>query len=666
MNDKDEIEQLRKEIRQHDYYYYVLAQPLISDYEYDQKLKRLEALEKEYPHFITPDSPTQRVSGIPTKEFAVVTHRISMLSLANTYSEEELYDFDRRVKSLLSPGEKYEYVAELKIDGVAVSLLYENGRFIKGATRGDGFKGDDITNNLKTIKSIPLKIINEKNIPVFFEVRGEVYMPYSSFTRLNELRSEDDEPLFANPRNSTAGSLKLQDARIVAERGLNIFCYQFIDYSDSPQVDDHYHGLAILKKYGFLVNSNTRLCQSIDDVLTFCKEWGKKRDRLPYDIDGVVVKINDQRHKNILGTTTKNPRWAIAYKFKAKQVETKIENITWQVGRTGTVTPVAEFKPVYLAGTTISRATLHNADEIKRKDIREGDTVLIEKGGDIIPKVVEVLKNQRNTSSKPYTIPVVCPVCKTNLVRNEEEVALRCPNYFCLAQIYRRVEHFAARDAMDIEGLGTALVELLVNQKLISDVGDLYRLTVEEIKNLERMGEKSARNLIEAIAESKDRTLDRLIFALGIPYIGVTAARILAEKFRKLDVLMKTERETLDAIEGIGEKMAASIVTYFQSELNIKVIEKLRRAGVQFEFKFIKQGDLFKGLTFVLTGTLPSYRREEASELIQKYGGKIASTVSKNVNYLLSGDNPGSKLDKARKLNIAVIDEEKFKNMIMQ
>jgi DNA ligase (NAD+) len=664
MDTKQEIEQLRKEIQDHDYRYYVLAQPEISDYEYDQKLKRLEQLEKKYPELITPDSPTQRVSGIPTKEFAVVTHRIPMLSLANTYSEEELYDFDRRVSSLLAPGEKYEYVAELKIDGVAVSLLYEKGLFMQGSTRGDGIAGDDITNNLKTIRSIPLKITRDKNLPALFEVRGEIYMSFSSFKRLNEMRAVDNEPLFANPRNSTAGSLKLQDAREVAKRGLSIFCYQLIDHSGSHKVYDHYTNLTLLKKYGFPVNSNIKLCQSMADVLAFCSEWEKRRETLPYDIDGVVIKINSEDQKMKLGSTTKNPRWAISYKFRAKQVTTKIERIVWQVGRTGAVTPVAELRPVPLAGTTVSRATLHNPDEIKRKDIREGDIVLIEKGGDIIPKVVEVLNSRRDSSSKPYLIPSVCPVCGTTLIKIEEEVALRCPNYFCLAQIYRRIEHFASRNAMDIEGLGTAVVELLVNKKLIGDFGDLYSLTVEQIKNLERMGEKSAKNLIDAINESKNRSLGRIIFALGIPYIGVTAAHILAEKFKNLDALMNAEAETLDAIDGIGDKMAESIVTYFLSGINRKVVEKLRRAGVQFKLENEKQNDILKGLTFVLTGSLTYYSREEAAEIIRSYGGKVASAVSKNVNYLLSGKKPGSKLDKASELNIPVIDEDAFKNMI--
>jgi DNA ligase (NAD+) len=666
MNAKKEIEKLCKEIQEYDYYYYVLAQPLISDYEYDQKLKRLEGLEKKYPQFITPDSPTQRVSGIPTKEFTVVMHRIPMLSLANTYSEDELYDFDKRVRSILAPGEKYEYVTELKIDGVAFSLLYEKGLFIRGATRGDGMTGDDITNNLKTIRSIPLKIISNKNYPALFEVRGEIYMPFSSFKKLNEMRAADNEPLFANPRNSTAGSLKLQDARLVAARGLSIFCYQLIDHSESSQLYDHYSNLELLKKYGFPVNSNVKVCHSIGDVLAFCKEWEKKRETLPYDIDGVVIKINDEKQKKRLGSTTKNPRWAIAYKFKAKQVTTKIERIVWQVGRTGAVTPVAELKPVPLAGTTVSRATLHNPDEIKRKDIREGDTVVIEKGGDIIPKVVEVLNSKRGSYSKPYLIPEVCPVCGTGLVKIEEEVALRCPNYFCTAQIYRRIEHFASRNAMDIEGLGTAVVELLVNKRLIADFGDLYSLTVDQIENLERMGEKSAQNLVSAIQDSKDRNLGRLIFALGIPYIGVTAAHILAEKFRSLDALIKAERETLDAIDGIGGKMAESIVTYFLSGINRKVIEKLRRTEVQFKLKNGKQNDKLKGLIFVLTGSLASYSREEATEMIRSYGGKVVSAISKNVNYLLSGENPGSKLDKARRLNIPVIDEDAFKNMINQ
>jgi DNA ligase (NAD+) len=660
LDDKRQIENLRKRIRQHDYLYYVLAQPEISDFEYDKLYKQLEELEARYPELITPDSPTQRVSEQPTKDFSSVRHLVPMLSLSNTYSEQELREFDKRVQGLLRIGEGYRYTAELKIDGLAVSLIYENGYLIRGVTRGDGTTGDDVTPNIRTIRSIPLKLYNIDIVSGLLEVRGEVFMSRQSFEKVNQMRAQNDEPLFANPRNSAAGSLKMQDARQVAARGLNMFCYQLINHSE-PDLDvSHMDNLNHLKQFGFPVNPNTTKCKSMVEVLDYCQAWEKKRYELPYEIDGVVVKIDNQDQQRRLGSTAKSPRWAIAFKFKSSQVQTKIEKIVWQVGRTGTVTPVAELQAVRLAGTTVSRATLHNPDEIERKDIREGDQVLIEKGGDIIPKVVDVLIQEREKTSRAYKIPQHCPVCNTQLIRSEEESALRCPNYSCPAQINRRIEHFASRGAMDIEGLGTAVVEMLVKQGFINDFSDLYRLQTEQISKLERMGDKSAQNLIDGIKKSKNQPLNRLIFALGIPFVGTTAAQLLADKFGDVDRLKEADFDTLDAIDGIGTKMAGSIIAFFRSERNLDIIEKLRQADVNFTAQERIKESKFKGQTFVLTGTLSSMKREDVVQLIVQNGGKVASSVSKNTDYLVAGDKPGSKLIKAEKLGIPIINEVEF------
>jgi len=665
MDVKKRIEKLRKLINKYDYEYYVLAQPSISDYEYDQLMKELERLEKEHPELITPDSPTQRVSGQPIKEFPTVTHRKPMLSLANTYNEMEFREFDQRVRQAL-PGEKVEYVVELKIDGVAISLHYRNGRFERGVTRGDGIQGDDITPNLRTIRSIPLVVRDTQSVPEFFEVRGEIYMSKEAFRRLNAEREEQGEPLFANPRNAAAGSLKLQDPRIVAKRGLSMFAY-YLDADEAGFVKPyHYENLKLLQSLGFPVNPHFRLCQSLEEVFDFVNEWEAKRDSLPYEIDGVVVKVNNLEQQARLGATAKNPRWAISFKFKAERAETLLEKITWQVGRTGIVTPVAELQPVQLAGTTVSRATLHNVDEIKRKDIRERDYVFIEKGGDIIPKVVGVNLSKRPKDSKPVEIPKTCPVCGTELVQFEGEVAIRCPNISCPAQIKRSIEHFASRGAMDIEGLGTALVEMLVDRGMVKDIADIYQLRKEEVAGLERMGDKSAQNLMEAIEKSKNQPLDRLIFALGIPYIGANAAKILARHFKSLEALQKVSKEKLEQIEGIGEKMAESIVRYFNNEQNQKILKRLIEAGVKtrLEESEEQQNQALQGLTFVLTGTLPHLKREEAKALIEKYGGKVSSSVSRKTSYVLAGEEPGSKLQKAKELGVPIIDEATFLQMI--
>lgn len=660
---RQEIESLRKEIRRHDYLYYVLAKPEISDYEYDMLMKRLKELEEKYPEFITPDSPTQRVSGQPTKEFPVVRHRTPMLSLDNTYNEAEIRDFDRRVRNLLQPGEPYEYVSELKIDGVAISLIYENGLLVRGVTRGDGTQGDDITNNIKTIRGLPLRLETDKDYLLNIEVRGEVYMSKDDFRKLNEERSKNGEFLFANPRNATAGSLKLQDPQEVARRRLRLFSYYMDPLTETHPIKTQFQVLNTLLELRIPVNPHFRLCKSITEVIDFWEEAQGWRDKLAYQIDGVVVKINSLEQQRRMGSTAKSPRWAIAFKFPTEQAITQIKEIIWQVGRTGMVTPVAIFEPVQLMGTTVSRSTLHNMDEIQRLDARVNDWVLVEKAGDIIPKVVRVLKDRRPPGTEPTRAPERCPACGSQLVRHIGEVALLCENISCPAQVKGRIEHFASRRAMDIEGLGEKVVELLLNNNLIKDYGDLYFLKKEDIAPLERMGEKSAENLINGIEASKGRPLARLIFALGIRYVGEGAARLLADQFRSLDRLMQASEEELAAVEGIGEKTAHSIREFFNRQENLKVIEKLRKAGVRFE-EAVEQpaeaDERFRGKTFVFTGALSRYSREQAARLVEARGGIVSNSVSRKTDYVVVGAEPGSKLQKARQLGVPVLSEEEF------
>ncbi|MBN1407438.1 MAG: NAD-dependent DNA ligase LigA [Calditrichaceae bacterium] len=662
----ERIEELRELINRYDYEYYSLAQPSISDYEYDMLMKELEKLEHEHPELVTATSPTQRVSGQPTKEFPTIIHKSPMLSLANTYNEQEIIEFDNRTRSVLGSDANIEYVIELKIDGLAVSLVYENGIFIRGAKRGDGVQGDDVTNNLKTIRSIPLKISSDIEIPGEFEVRGEVYLPKSSFEAINNERRNNDEAEFANPRNAAAGSLSMHDSSIVASRKLLMFSYYFASEDSRFQFKTHLDNLEHLKKLRFMVNPNYKLCKSIDEIIAFLKKWEAKRDSLPYEIDGAVIKVNSIEQQRTLGNTSKSPRWAISYKFKATQAETRINQITWQVGRTGIITPVAELNPVFLAGTTVSRATLHNTDEIKRKDIREGDYVFIEKGGDIIPKVVEVVFSKREKDSEPATIPKFCPDCKTELIRTEGEVAIRCPNLQCPAQITRRIEHFASRSAMDIEGMGTSLVELLAKEGMLNDVSDIYGLEAEKVQNLERMGKKSADNLIQSIEKSKTQDLYRFIFALGIPYIGVNAAKILSHHFKSLEKIQFATLDELVDIEGIGEKMAQSIVAFFNKDKNNELLKRLKNAGVSPKIPEMNSTETqpLDGKIFVITGTLPGMSREEAKALIEKYGGKTTSSVSQNTDYLLAGENAGSKLSKAKSIGTDIIDLTILKEMI--
>ncbi|MEJ2614647.1 MAG: NAD-dependent DNA ligase LigA [Ignavibacteriaceae bacterium] len=664
MNIEEKIENLREQIREHDYKYYVLADPSVSDEEYDKLIKDLEKLEKENPNLITPDSPTQRVGKDLTKVFNPVTHKIPMLSLANTYNEEELFDFDRRVKEALPEDEKIEYVVELKIDGASVSLNYVNGYLNTAATRGDGFVGEEITTNVKTIKAVPLKFKKTGSFPYSLkdiEVRGEIFINVDDFLKLNKERENKGEKLFANPRNSAAGTLKMQDPKIVAKRPLNIFVYTLISPNDN--LVSQYENLKILKKLGLKVNPEVKLCKNIEQVLEVCHEFEEKRELLEYEIDGAVIKVNSLAQQKVLGNIAKSPRWAVAFKFKARQAFTRINKITWQVGRIGTLTPVAELEPVFLSGSTISRATLHNFDEIKRKDVREGDKVVIEKGGDVIPKVVSVVLNERDKNSEPVKPPENCPICGSSLFKPESEVAYYCENSECPAQVKGRIEHFAARGAMDIEGLGEALINLFVEMGFLKTYADIYDLKEkrEELIKIERLGEKSVDNLLKSIEKSKKQPFAKVLFALGIRYVGAGAAKKLAGSLSSIDKIISASEEEISSIHEIGPSISGSVKKFFSNKNNLHIIERLKKHGLKFSGVVkIKENTLFSGKTFVLTGTLSGFSRDEAGEKIVNLGGKVTSSVSKNTDYVLVGENPGSKLSKAEKLRIKTINEKEF------
>lgn len=663
----EQIEKLREVIRRHDRLYYVENRPRISDQEYDALLKRLEKLEKENPELITADSPTQRVAGEPVGGFSVVEHKVQMLSMDNTYNHDELREFDARVRKSLG-GEKYEYVVELKIDGVSVSLTYVDGLFVRGATRGDGFKGDDISVNLKTIRSIPLRLEAQGNaqIPRFMEARGEVYMKHESFEKINREKEKSGEELFANPRNAAAGSLKLLDPRIVAKRGLDIFMHSF-GYAEGSPFKSQHELLEKLKVLGFRVNPDFKKCADIDEALKFCDIWQKKREKLNYDIDGMVVKVDSFAQQKKLGATSKSPRWMIAYKFPAERVETKLLDIKVQVGRTGTLTPVAVFKPVFVAGTTVTHASLHNEDEIKRGDVRIGDTVIIEKAGEIIPQLVEVIKSRRTGKEKRFEMPRKCPVCGAPAKREEGEVAVRCENVFCPAQLKESIIHFASRTAMDIEGMGEAMVDQLVDNKLVKDYGDIFYLKFGQLRAVERMGDKSARNLVDAIEKSKDSPLNRLIFALGIRHVGEHIADLLAKTFNSIDNLSRQRAADLTGINEIGPVVAESIEEFFGSRSTQKVLDKLKKAGVKMEGSSRPAGSLrLAGKTFVFTGELKDYNRPDAEQLVRDLGGNASSAVSIKTDFVVAGDNPGSKYDKAKKLGIKIIDEKEFEKMLKE
>jgi DNA ligase (NAD+) len=656
------IRKLQANLHEHDYRYYVLAEPTISDEEYDALMRDLHDLERRYPQFRTPDSPTQRVGGLPTKEFPSVTHEPPMLSLANSYSEEEIRDFDRRVRSVLGK-DLPTYVVELKFDGVAVALRYRDGIFVRGATRGDGATGDEITGNLKTIRSLPLRLRKPAAALRTIEARGEVFMYRKDFANMNAQRAVAQEKTFINPRNATAGTLKLQDPAEVARRKMHLFTY-FL-YSQSADLKSHWNNLQELKSLGLPVNEHSKRCLSIDEVIAFWKLWEGRRETLPYDIDGVVVKVDSLRHQRTLGTIAKSPRWAIAFKFAARKAETLLKGITLQVGRTGTVTPVAELEPVFVGGSTVSRATLHNVDYISQLDLRVGDTVVVEKGGDVIPKVSARIPERRPRGTSSFKMPSDCPVCGSRIYREEDEANYYCENSECPAQVRGRIEHFAHRGAMDIEGLGEAVVEQLVDLKFIANYADLYFLRKHRaaLMALDRWGEKSTQNLLDAIESSKKQPFHRVLFGLGIRHVGTGVARVLANHFRSIEELQEATREELQSIDTVGPKIAASIVHFFADRHNREALKRLQQAGLTLKGE-AREGGPLTGKTLVLTGTLSHYSREEAKRLIEEHGGTVASGVSRNVHYVVVGEDPGSKLNKAKKLGIPTITEGEFLAMI--
>lgn len=651
-------EELRRLISEHDYYYYVLDQPRISDAEYDALLQELIELEQTYPELITPSSPTQRVGGRPAEGFRPVRHRQPLLSLANAFGADDLKEFDRRVRQVVGP---VDYVVEPKIDGLTVALVYQDGQLLTGATRGDGEVGEDITANLKTVRTVPLTL--RCNLPRL-EVRGEAYMTKEAFVRLNEEREAQGEPTFANPRNAAAGSLRQLDPRVTAARALNVFVYALM-YSEGLEVTTHDESLNILAELGFAVIPYRRMCTTIDEVINLCQEWTGRRHELPFEIDGLVIKVNSFSQQNDLGATSKTPRWAIAYKFPAEQAITVIEDIIIRVGRTGVLTPTAILKPVRLAGSTVSRATLHNEDVIREKDVRIGDTVVVQKAGDVIPEVVEVCRERRQGQERPFTMPAVCPECRAPVIRLPGEAAARCTGTNCPAQLREGIIHFVSRDAMNIEGLGPAVISQLIAAGLIKDAADLYYLERGELLKLERMGEKSADNLLAAIEQSKHNSLAQLIFALGIRHVGQRAARILARQFGSLERLQAATYEELTGIPEIGSKIAESVCNFFAQEQNRVVLEKLKRAGVDPREKQTK--DLpqpLAGKQFVFTGSLETLTRKEAEALIEQLGGKVSSSVSRKTDYVVVGADPGAKYDKAVALGIAILHEDEFLELV--
>ena len=662
---KTEIEELRKKINQHSYAYYVMDNPTVSDYEYDLLFRRLLELEEKYPQFITAQSPTQRIGAIPSNSFEKITHPTPMLSLGNAFSNNELILFDQRVKNILQI-DTVQYVVEHKIDGLAINLIYENGKLVKAATRGDGSIGEDVTANIRTIKAIPLELNEEEvEIPEFLEVRGEVYLPKKEFIRLNKERQANDEALFANCRNAAAGSLRQLDPKETAKRYLSAILYGI---GEIKGLNFEYHSavLDFLSKLGFKTNKEYQIFSNIDEVMQYCASWSEKKEQLDFDIDGMVIKVNNLKDQKILGYTAKDPRWAIAYKFQPEQGITKIEKIVVNVGRTGAITPLAYLTPVTISGSKISKATLHNEDYIVAKDIRIGDTVIVHKAGEIIPEVVAVKLEERTGTEVKFVMPQICPECQNPVVKEDNEAAYKCVNPNCPAILRENFIHFVSRDAMNIEGLGPSVVSMLLDNNLINDVADLYKLTTEELLNLDRIGAKSAENLISAIEKSKQAGLNRLLFALGIRFVGVKAANILANHFKSMKALTKSSLEDLLAINEIGTKIAQSIIAYFNKQENLMLLDKLSEVGVNMTAKTIErmEQENFQDKIFVLTGNLESFNRKEASLLIEQFGGKVSSAVSKKTDFVVAGTEAGSKLTKAQELGINIISEEEFKNMM--
>ena len=666
---KKEIENLRQQIRHHDYRYYVLNQPEVSDGEYDRLLRRLKDLEEKHPQFKIADSPTQRVAGEPLKEFKQVKHRMPMLSLGNAYSFDEVKEWAQRVRKGLGQKEKIEYVTELKFDGTSAAFTYKNGKFMLGASRGNGQRGDDITANLKTVRTATLKLLPSKKYPLpkTLEVRGEVYMERKDFEHLNEERKKNAEPLFVNPRNAAAGSLKLLNPEVTATRKLKNFIHSFGLPEKGRQFSTHWEFLQAAKAWGLRVSPYNRLCKNIDQVIAECAKRQKRRQTLPYDIDGMVIKVNLLQQQKKLGSTLKSPRWAVAYKFPGQQATTILEKIEVQVGRTGVLTPVAILKRVKCGGVTISRATLHNFDEIKRLDARIGDRVILERAGEVIPKIVKVVRTAPKGGEKVFLIPSRCKICDAKIIKEKGEVAYRCPNPLCPAQLERGLLHFASRNAMDIEGMGRALVEQLVREKLVKDFAGIYTLKREQLLKLEFFAQKKAESLLKAIEKSKNQPLSRLLFALGIRHVGEKAAFVLANKFGSIDKLDCLTKGQLQNIPEIGPIIAESIIDFFKSPQVEDLIGKLKKAKVGMSQPTVKKrAQTLAGKTFVFTGELDSFSRDQAQRLVQELGGNFSSSVSKNTKFLVAGASPGSKYELAKKLNVKIIDEEQFKRMVKE
>src|SRR5690554_7885531 len=663
MNIEQKILQLRKELREHNYNYYVLDNPVISDFEFDLKLKELQELERANPEFYDPNSPTLRVGGEVTKNFETVPHTYRMYSLENSYSKEDLEDWEKRIEKLVEG--KVEFTCELKYDGASISLTYEDGKLVRALTRGDGFQGDDVTANVRTIRSVPLELRGD--YPPLFDIRGEIVMPFEGFVKMNAERVEQGEEPFKNPRNTASGSLKLQDSAEVAKRPLDCLLYNL--QGERLPIETQYEGLKKAREWGFKVPEAAKLAKNLDEVLEFVNYWDIHRHELPYETDGVVVKVNNLQLQEELGYTAKSPRWAMAYKFKAEQVSTILRQITYQVGRTGAITPVANLEPVELAGTIVKRASLHNADQIEKLDIREGDTVFVEKGGEIIPKIIGVDFTFRDPNSNPTNYITECPECGTELIRNEGEAQHYCPNAEgCPPQIIGRIQHFISRKAMDIEGLGGETVTLLVNNGLINNYADLYLLKEEQIIPLERMAQKSAENIVKGIEASKQIPFERVLFGLGIRYVGETVAKKLAAHYKSIDALKNASEADLMTVDEIGERIAQSVVAYFSSEENIAAIERLKNYGVQLEIsaeKLANQTDVLQGNTFVVSGVFTKVSRDELKKLIEDNGGKVSSSISSKTNYVVAGDNMGpSKKTKAESLGVSIISEDDFLQMI--
>ena len=657
---KKRMDELVELINYHNEKYYVEDSPEISDYEYDMLMKELIDIENSQPEIKRADSPSQRVGGRPLDKFEKVVHSSPMLSLSNAFSEGDLMDFDKRVRSSL--GGDVQYYVEFKIDGLSVGLTYEGGVLSVGATRGDGVTGENITENLRTVRSIPLRLRENMDM----KVRGEVFIPKEKFEELNDIQEENGLQIFANPRNAAAGSLRQLDPSVTAKRPLDIFVFN-LESADHMEFESHGETIEYMKKLGIKVNGDNKLCNDMNEVIEHIHYWSEHRDSLPYEIDGMVVKVNSLAQRDVLGNTSKSPRWAIAYKFPAEQKKTRLSDITVQVGRTGTITPTAELEPVRVAGSTVSRATLHNEDYIREKDIRIGDVVIIQKAGDVIPEVVRVVKEERTGEEKEFSMPTTCPACGYETMRVEGEAALKCTNISCPAQIRRGIIHFVSRNAMNIDGLGESIVTLLLKNEIISDIADLYSLEKEELVQLERMGEKSAQNLIDAIEASKGNDLDRLVFGLGIKFIGAKAAKILAKNFESLDEIMAADFEKLVDLEEFGPKMAESALEYFKNEKNINLIQKLKSAGVNtvsLSGGKSSEPPIFEGMKIVLTGKLSSMTRDDAKAKIESRGGKATSSVSKKTDFVLAGEDAGSKLDKAMSLGVKVVDEAAFNDIL--